>query len=176
MHVQGNVTSVSGAAIPRMAYLSSEQQVTVQFIFVFACLLGHIDSEAVLMQHLPMLERDINLSDLLPYLHRHGVLTKQEGEVLLNDAVTHHDRVLKLLSFIEVGGSSVYKRFLQALQDESTHLGHRELVGVLTAIRTRESISGQEIIGMLTTLCRSADPSSFIFWCTRPSSVLCPSV
>ena len=37
-----------------------------------------------------------------------------------------------MLSFIEKKGPSGYKKFLEALKDEPSHLGHKEVVRILT--------------------------------------------
>ena len=110
----------------------------------FPILLGHID---LLRKHQPELIQWISLPELLPYLNRHELLTRPENQVLLKSAVTHHDRVLKLLSFIEKKGPSGCEKFLEALKDETSHLGHKEVVRILKT-STQESISGPEIISM----------------------------
>jgi len=125
----------------------------------FPILLGHI---GLLRKHQPELIQWISLSELLPYLNRHELLTRPENEVLLNSAVTHHDRVLKLLSFIEKKGPSGYEKFLEALEDETSHLGHKEVVKLLKA-STQESISGPEIISRTETNIRIHRISVVIF-------------
>ena len=75
----------------------------------------------------------INLSELIPYLNRQELLTSKENEVLLDSAVTDHDRLLKLLNIIENKGHRGYEKFLQALKEETSHMGHAEVISILEA-------------------------------------------
>lgn len=80
-----------------------------------------------------MLVQLINLSELIPYLNRQELLTSKENEVLLDSAVTDHDRLLKLLNIIENKGHRGYEKFLRALKEETSHMGHEEVISILEA-------------------------------------------
>ena len=99
----------------------------------------------VLKKHQPELVQLINLPELVLYLNRHEVLTDRENEILRNSMVPHHDRVLSLLSFVEKKGPDGYEKFLQALKEETFHMGHREVVKILTASIQTSSSSSSEI-------------------------------
>ena len=99
----------------------------------FPSCLTNVGFTTVLNKHQPELVQLINLPELVPYLNRHEVLTPRENEILQNSNVPHHDRVLKLLTFVQKKGSIGYDKFLQALKEETSHLGHRQAVNILTA-------------------------------------------
>lgn len=80
-----------------------------------------------------MLVQLINLSELIPYLNRQELLTSKENEVLLDSAVTDHDRLLKLLNIIENKGHRGYEKFLRGLKEETSHMGHEEVISILEA-------------------------------------------
>ena len=93
----------------------------------------HVGFTNVLKKQQPELVRLINLLELVPYLNRHELLTDREDDILQNSLVPHHDRVLNLLRIIEKKGRDGYEKFLQALKEETSHLGHRQVVNILTA-------------------------------------------
>ena len=99
----------------------------------------------VLKKHQLELVQLISLPELVLYLNCHEVLTPRENEILQNIVVPHHDRVLNLLSFIAKKGPDGYERFLQALKEETSHLGHRQVVKILTASTQASSSSSSEI-------------------------------
>ena len=99
----------------------------------FPIILTHAGFTNVLKKHQPELVRLINLPELVPYLNRHELLTNRENEILQNNMVPHHDRVLNLLRFIEKKEPDGYEKFLQALKEETSHMGHRQVVKLLTA-------------------------------------------
>lgn len=73
----------------------------------------------------------VSLPDLIPHLNYHGVLTDEENDALLDSKVSHKERILKLLSFIEKKPSIMYHNFLQALEDDKNHAGHQVLAEML---------------------------------------------
>ena len=99
----------------------------------FPIILTHVGFTNVLKKHQPELVRLINLPELVPYLNRHELLTNRENEILQNSLCPLHDRVLNLLRFIEKKGPDGYEKFLQALKEETSHMGHRQVVKLLTA-------------------------------------------
>ena len=107
----------------------------------------HVGFTNVLKRQQPELVRLINLLELVPYLNRHELLTDREDYILQNSLVPHHDRVLNLLQIIEKKGCDGYEKFLQALKEETSHLGHRQVVNILTAATQASSSSspGPEI-------------------------------
>ena len=107
--------------------------VLVHVRHAFPIILTYVGFTNVLNKHQPELVQLINLPELVPYLNRHEVLTDRENEILRNSMVPHHDRVLNLLSFVKKKGPNGYDKFLQALKEETSHLGHRQAVNILTA-------------------------------------------
>ena len=69
----------------------------------------------------------INLPALLPHLKSKQLLSEREEDILTNDLHTKQDRVTKLLQFIPNKGRQGFLRFMQAIREEDTHLGHKEL-------------------------------------------------
>ena len=105
----------------------------LQVRHAFPIILTHVGFTNVLKKQQPELVRLINLLELVPYLNRHELLTNRENDILQNSLVPHHDRVLNLLQIIEKKGPDGYEKFLRALKEETSHLGHRQVVNILTA-------------------------------------------
>ena len=99
----------------------------------FPIILTYVGFTNVLKKHQPELVQLISLPELVPYLNRHELLTNRENEILQNSLCPHHDRVLNLLRFIEKKGPDGYGKLLQALKEETSHLGHRQAINILTA-------------------------------------------
>ena len=98
----------------------------------FPIILTYVGFTNVLKKHQPELVRLINLPELVPYLNRHELLTNRENKILQNSLRPHHDRVLNLLLFVEKKGPDGYGKLLQALKEETSHMGHRQVVNILT--------------------------------------------
>ena len=91
-----------------------------------------IDYRTLLQKHQPQIMGLLDLSSLLPYLDYHGLLTTEELEFLSSDRHEHQKRVRKLLEYMEQKGPEGYQQFLQAIGEETTHIGHRQLFEWLT--------------------------------------------
>lgn len=85
----------------------------------------------ILKKYQPSLAEGISLPDLIPHLNYYHLLSDEENDVLLDSKLTHKERVLKLLSFIERKNTILYHSFLQALEDETKHPGHQQLAQML---------------------------------------------
>ncbi len=85
----------------------------------------------ILRHHQPLLVQNISIIELLPYLNRHLLLTQHENEVLQNKVTTNQEKVLELLLFIERKGTYYLWKLLQAIREEPSHTGHKEIFRVL---------------------------------------------
>ena len=74
----------------------------------------------------------INLQALMPYLHRHHLLTKHQTDMLLNSTLTEYHRKQELISILLSKGDEGCRRFLDAVSEEPEHLGHSEIAAMLT--------------------------------------------
>ena len=108
----------------------------VYIILMQPCLCA--DCRALLNRYQPDFVTYLDLPSLIPYLNRHSLLTRQQDELLRNEHHTKQDRVLKLLEYIEGKGPEGYKKFVQALREERTHMGHKELYKCLTKTEPRK--------------------------------------
>ena len=59
------------------------------------------------------------------------MLTPGQAEELSNEHYSHSQRVVKLLQYIQKKGLEGYRRFLQSIEEETTHIGHKELYTIL---------------------------------------------
>ena len=50
----------------------------------------------------------------------------------MDSKLTHKERILKLLSFVEKKNTIMYINFVQALEDETNHPGHQMLAEMLS--------------------------------------------
>lgn len=61
----------------------------------------------------------LNPLELLPYLDKHGLVSHDDKEVLLNDRITRRKKVLCILKALENKGTcSAYTDFLECLTEE----------------------------------------------------------
>lgn len=101
-------------------------------IHLTTCLYLHPGNfKYILKKYQPSLAEGISLPDLIPHLNHHHLLSDEENDVLLDSKLTHKERVLKLLSFIEKKNTILYHNFLRALEDETSHPGHQQLAEML---------------------------------------------
>jgi len=84
------------------------------------------------MEHHPHIDRLVDLPSLIPHLNAHHLLTPGQAEHLGNEHLSHSQRVGKLLEYIQKKGVEGYRLFLQAIEEERTHIGHKELYTVLS--------------------------------------------
>ena len=86
----------------------------------------------ILRKYQPTLAENISLPDLIPHLNQHHLLSDEENDILLDSKLTHKERILKLLSFVEKKNTIMYINFVRALEDETNHPGHQMLAEMLT--------------------------------------------
>jgi len=86
----------------------------------------------LLEEHHLDIEQLLDLPALIPQLNAHHLLTPGQAEELSNEHYSHSQRVTKLLQYIQKKGLEGYRRFLQAIEKETTHIGHKELYATLT--------------------------------------------
>ena len=99
-----------------------------------------MDFEKLLNTHQPLMVKRLKLLSLVPYLNRYHLLTEDESEQLQNNHLTENDRIMKLISLLKRKGLEGYQKFLQALEEEPEHLGHKE---VLQALKTPGALGGK---------------------------------
>ena len=95
----------------------------------------------MLEEHHPDIEQHLDLPALIPQLNAHHLLTPGQAEHLSNEYYSHSQRVVKLLEYIQKKGLEGYKRFLQAIEEETTHIGHKELYAVLAKSKPSKYVS-----------------------------------
>ena len=104
-----------------------------------------------LRKYQPTLVELISLPDLLPHLNHHNVVTEEENRLLLDlSPMVPKERVLKLISILSDKSGMVYAAFLQALEDEKDHLGHRQLLNILKAAGEKEFEDGGKHKGVVS--------------------------
>ena len=96
------------------------------------------------MEHHPHIERLLDLPSLIPQLNAHHLLTPGQAEHLSNEHFSHSQRVGKLLEYIQRKGVEGYRLFLQAIEEERTHIGHKELYVVLSKSKPSKYFSYRE--------------------------------
>ena len=102
------------------------------YFLVYFALFPTVDYRDLLMEHHPHIERLLDLPSLIPQLNAHHLLTPGRAEHLSNEHFSHSQRVEKLLEYIRRKGAEGYRLFLQAIEEERTHIGHKELYVVLS--------------------------------------------
>ena len=95
----------------------------------------------LLEEHHPDIEQLLDLPALIPQLNAHHLLTPGQAEHLSNEHYSHSQRVVKLLEYIQKKGLEGYKRFLQAIEEETTHIGHKELYAILAKSKPSKYVS-----------------------------------
>ena len=76
-------------------------------------------------------EEYLNIVALLPHLLAHQLLTRHEEEILNNTCITNTQKIQHLLMFIKQKGSEGLVKFIKAIEEETSHFGHKELSGIL---------------------------------------------
>ena len=98
---------------------------------IVCCVTHFTEYRVLLEQHHPDIEQLLDLPTLIPRLNTHHLLTPGQAEHLSNEHYSHSQRVLKLLEYIQKKGAEGYRRFLRAIEEETTHMGHKELYAIL---------------------------------------------
>lgn len=73
------------------------------------------------------LQSSLNLSYLLPHLMKRKLLTASEEHRLKSEAKTDRDSNSQFIDYLKTKGSHAFDLFLEALKDETEHLGHVDL-------------------------------------------------
>ena len=108
------------------------------------------DLSGFLDQHATYFSSLINITSLLPHLLSMNLLTRHEEEYLENHHITDAEKILKLLFYVKGKGPKGIQRFLKAIKEETTHLGHTELDEILTQ-RLDEYVKCHKLSMMITT-------------------------
>ncbi|XP_065920286.1 uncharacterized protein [Dysidea avara] len=70
----------------------------------------------------------VNVTELLPLLNNHGLLTLDDNYILLNHLISPIEKANVLLySIIPSKGNEACRNFIMCLQEETSHTGHQEL-------------------------------------------------
>ena len=79
----------------------------------------------------PDLQKLINITELLPYLNKHGIPTTSERENLESKYKTNSEKVLDLLSQLHQKGEIGHENFIRAIYESSKNpgnSGHCEII------------------------------------------------
>ena len=79
----------------------------------------------------PEINQYINLDCLVPYLHRHRILTRTDDFHLQNSSKASDEKVAYLLQVLDRKGVDIVKKFIRALKEEPEHTGHKTLCALL---------------------------------------------
>ncbi|KAL5491087.1 hypothetical protein EMCRGX_G016307 [Ephydatia muelleri] len=112
--------------------------------------LDHGGHKNTLRKYQPTLVELISLPDLLPHLNHHNVISEEENRMLLDHTLLPKERVLKFISILSDRSGMVYAAFLQALEDEHDHLGHRQLANILRVAGEKEFEDGGKHRGVVS--------------------------
>ena len=87
--------------------------------------------EAVTKNFQPRL---LDLTTLVPIMHNHSLLTAADNDYLMNDLIPPYKRANQLVSSILPSkGPRAFTLFLDCLKKEKEHMGHQELVKMITS-------------------------------------------
>ena len=76
----------------------------------------------------------LDLNTLVPILHNHNLLTRADNDYLMNSLITPPERANQLVySILPSKGPRAFTLFVECLQKEKEHLGHQELVKMITS-------------------------------------------
>jgi len=74
----------------------------------------------------------LNLTALVPVLNKHHLLNLDDNNVLLNYLLPPMQRANALIyRILPSKGPGAFKKFIACLQEETEHIGHRELARIL---------------------------------------------
>jgi len=76
--------------------------------------------------------KDLDIGAIVPYLRREELLTDSEFDLLQNYNESCHNKILRLLSWLDTKGPTAHYLFARCLRDESDHRTHKELFDKLT--------------------------------------------
>ena len=83
--------------------------------------------ESVYLVHQGDIVELVDLNTLVPVLNRLRLLTVEQNSCLLQTLQSPQERKRQLAKFLCTKGDKGYRLFLQALQEEQQHIGHRQL-------------------------------------------------
>ena len=84
-----------------------------------------------LKTHREAIEQNLNLSTLIPHLYQNGIISDL-GSGIADDSRPSQDRIEGLLSLVTESDPETHAKFLEALDKEDQHLGHRHIWCLLT--------------------------------------------
>ena len=88
-------------------------------------------SRSVIVRQHASLRKYINLESLIPHLNAYEILTKGERDQLSMPEISSHQKIDRLLQFLESKSDESIQNFLKALKDADEHTGHRKLLDIL---------------------------------------------
>lgn len=77
-----------------------------------------------LKAHQEAIEQNLNVSCLIPHLYQNGIISDL-GSGIADNSRPSLDRIKELVSLVTENDAMVNKKFLEALENEDQHLGHR---------------------------------------------------
>ena len=76
----------------------------------------------------------LDLKTLVPILHNHSLLTSTDYYYLTNNLIPPLERANQLVhSILPSKGPGAFTLFVKCLQEEKEHMGHQELVKIITS-------------------------------------------
>jgi len=89
----------------------------------------------LLWQLNPEMNKYINLDCLLPYLNRHKILTRSERSLFKNSSKSQNEKIADLLQVLDGKDNGTVLKFIQALKEETEHVGHKKLCSLIAQRR-----------------------------------------
>ena len=84
--------------------------------------------EKVLFELAPLIEKELNITEILSYLVKHDLTTKEEREILLNPCLGNIDKKRRFLfTWLPNKGGNSLDRFIEALKQSKEGTTHEIL-------------------------------------------------
>ena len=91
----------------------------------------------ILDQLAPTVSSSINLIELMPFLQKHRLVTKNENYHLTSPTTAPGEAAQQLLCILKSKGDGTLQKFLCSLNSEKQHLGHKDIATKLTELINR---------------------------------------
>ena len=105
----------------------------------------------IISEHSEVIVRTLNLQCLLPHLKKRRLVTEEESQQLRQQHYkTSLERNEEFLQILKSKGSKAFSLFVEALVGEKDHLGHEDLVRILSEA---DAPARGEAAAMITTIC-----------------------
>ena len=88
--------------------------------------------DQILTDFAQVLKKTLNLTYLLPHLLQKRLVTAEEDELLRQQNRSTLDKNNEFLRILKTKGSTAFSKFLEALNEESQHLGHEDIYNKLS--------------------------------------------